>query len=366
MNDFPLVDPIPLPAPVWLLKALHVVTLSLHFVAVEMLLGGLLVAVALRMAGGALPNTAAAALARRLPVVMTYVINLGVPPLLFAQVLYGRALYTSSILMGAWWIAVIPLLTVCYFLLYGFAGRLEQNRPAVHLGLGAWLLAGVIAKIYSGNMTLMLRPEAWTAMYSQTAFGTMMPSGDPSIWPRFLFMLCGGVFVTGLWMLYLSGRGVFNAEAKNFLARTGGRLVMLMAVVEIFLALRVADALPAGVQNAIQANTLYAVAGYAWLAVMALSLALGAMANLGKRPETLLSYGGLLTAVLAMMTMTLYRDGIRDMTLLTKGFDVWNRVEVSNWSVIGIFLVLFVAALGVLGWLISVVARARKTMESAA
>ena len=42
MNFFPIVDPIPLPAPVWLLKALHVTTLSLHFVAVEMLLGGLL------------------------------------------------------------------------------------------------------------------------------------------------------------------------------------------------------------------------------------------------------------------------------------------------------------------------------------
>ncbi len=28
---------------------------------------------------------------------MTYVINLGVPPLLFAQVLYGRAIYTSSV-----------------------------------------------------------------------------------------------------------------------------------------------------------------------------------------------------------------------------------------------------------------------------
>ena len=36
----------------------------------------------------------------RLTVVMTFVINLGVPPLLFAQVLYGRALYTSSVLIG--------------------------------------------------------------------------------------------------------------------------------------------------------------------------------------------------------------------------------------------------------------------------
>jgi hypothetical protein len=34
--------------------------------------------------------------------------------------------------------------------------------------------------------------------------------------------------------------------------------------------------------------------------------------------------------------------------------------------VVGLFLVLFVAGLGVVGWLISVVARAQKQMESTA
>jgi hypothetical protein len=42
MQAFPAVDPIPLPAPIWLFKLLHIVTLALHFVAVEMLLGGAL------------------------------------------------------------------------------------------------------------------------------------------------------------------------------------------------------------------------------------------------------------------------------------------------------------------------------------
>ncbi len=115
------VDPIPLPAPVWLLKLLHVVTLALHFVAVEMLLGGLLVAVVLSLfRSSPHAGVAARALARRLTVVMTFVINLGVPPLLFAQVLYGRALYTSSVLIGLYWIAIIPVLMLTYWLLYRF------------------------------------------------------------------------------------------------------------------------------------------------------------------------------------------------------------------------------------------------------
>src|SRR5579872_4074409 len=98
LQSFPAVDPIPLPAPIWLLKLLHIVTLSLHFVAVEMLLGGLLLAAVLSLfRRSEAAHVAARAIARRLSVVMTYVINLGVPPLLFAQVLYGRALYTSTV-----------------------------------------------------------------------------------------------------------------------------------------------------------------------------------------------------------------------------------------------------------------------------
>ncbi len=73
-----------------------------------------------------------------------------------------------------------------------------------------------------------------------------------------------------------------------------------------------------------------------------------------------------MVALLVEITFTVYRDAVRDLTLLSKGFDVWDRVVVTNWSVVGLFLVLFVAGLGVIGWLVSVVARAQKVMESAA
>jgi len=43
--QFPTVDPIPLPAPVWLFKLLHIVTLMLHFTAVQILLGAMMVAI---------------------------------------------------------------------------------------------------------------------------------------------------------------------------------------------------------------------------------------------------------------------------------------------------------------------------------
>ena len=220
MQAFPAVDPIPLPAPIWLLKLLHIVTLALHFVAVEMLLGGLLLAVVLSLFRNSAPSLVTArALARRLTVVMTYVINLGVPPLLFAQVLYGRALYTSSVLIGAYWISIIGLLTLTYWLLYQFSGRLDKGRSAWWIGLAAWVLAGSIARLLSSNMTLMLRPEVWRQMYSASSAGIYLPSGDPTLFPRWLLMMCGGLFVGGMWMVYLAGRSTFATEEKRFAGR---------------------------------------------------------------------------------------------------------------------------------------------------
>ena len=225
MQSFPAVDPIPLPAPIWLLKLLHIVTLALHFVAVEMLLGGLLLAVLLSLFRGSPASMVTArALARRLTVVMTFVINLAVPPLLFAQVLYGRALYTSSVLIGLYWISIIGLVMLTYWLLYRFTARLEAGKSAWWVGLSAWLLAGSIARLLSTNMTLMLRPEVWRPMYSASAMGAYLPPRDPTLEPRWLLMMAGGLFIGGLWMVYLAGRSTFTAEEKSFLAGLGGKV----------------------------------------------------------------------------------------------------------------------------------------------
>lgn len=79
----------------------------------------------------------------------------------------------------------------------------------------------------------------------------------------------------------------------------------------------------------------------------------------------LTSWVAAILGFLSIALETIYRDGIRDMTLLSQHFDVWQRVVVTNWSVVLLFLILFVGGLGAIGWLISVVARAHRVMESA-
>ncbi|HTJ00362.1 MAG TPA: hypothetical protein VL527_15895, partial [Dongiaceae bacterium] len=280
MNQFPAVDPIPLPAPVWLFKALHILTLALHFTAVELILGGIVLAAWLNFRGTANRNSPASALqlsaayslARRLPVVMTFVINLGVPPLLFSQVLYGRALYTSSVLIGFWWISVIVLLTICYWLLYRFSAGAERGKVAWPYGLAAWILAEVIARIYTSNMTLMLRPGVWRDMYAKSGLGTALPMDDPTITPRWLFMLAGGLTATGLWMVWLASRKQIEARVRTYLAATGGRLALLMIVAQTVLAFLVFKAQPEAVKTGLATTALYKFSGLGWLGVAAVIL----------------------------------------------------------------------------------------------
>jgi hypothetical protein len=367
---FPAVDPIPLPAPIWLLKLLHIVTLALHFVAVEMLLGGLLLAILLSLFRRSPASMVTArALARRLTVVMTFVINLAVPPLLFAQVLYGRALYTSSVLIGLYWISIIGLLMLAYWLLYQFTARLEAGRSAWWVGLIAWLLAGSIARLLSTNMTLMLRPEVWRQMYSASAAGRFLPTGDPTLEARWLLMLAGGLFIGGLWMVYLAARSTFTTDEKHFIAGIGGKVAAVFGIVYLVAGLWAAHVQPEAVRAGLATHPLYkfaGFAGYGWLALVAVAILLGAFTGFSKIAAGWLAWSAVLVAVLTEIMFTIYRDGVRDLTLLSKGYDVWNRVVVTNWSVVLLFLVLFVAGLGVIGWLVSVVARARKDMEGAA
>jgi hypothetical protein len=102
------------------------------------------------------------------------------------------------------------------------------------------------------------------------------------------------------------------------------------------------------------------------MALVVVAILLAVFAGFGKIAAGWLGWSSALVALLVEITFTVYRDAVRDLTLLSKGFDVWDRVVVTNWSVVGLFLVLFVAGLGVIGWLVSVVARAQKVMESAA
>lgn len=366
---FPAVDPIPLPAPVWLFKALHIVTLSLHFAALHLLVGGLLIAsiwgLMGSLRGDPAMKTAGGAVIKRLPVVMTYVINFGVPPLLFAQVLYGRAIYTSSVLIGFYWIMVIFLLMAGYWFLYVCAKRAEKGKSWGWIGLLSALLIVKIAAIYTSNMSLMLRPDVWQELYRQDPTGVQLAYGDPTVWPRFFFMLAGSLGISGVGMMLLGLKKSLLPGAGELLGRWGGGVLCLGIVLHVATGFWVMRVQPAGVLEGIGASGLLRGVELGWLATALLLALLGAFAAISPAGRKLWPViGTAMVAFVNVIAMTAFRDGLRDISLLQHGYDVWNREVVTNWSVVVIFLVTFVVGLVVVGWMISVVARAKQEAES--
>jgi hypothetical protein len=359
MQAFPAVDPIPLPAPVWLFVTLHSLTFILHVIALQLLIGGLGLATVWGLAGkwrdDATLNGASKAVAKKLPIVMTYVINLGVPPLLFTQVLYGRALYTSSVIIGAWWISVILLLMVGYSLLYAAVHRHETGRNAGWFGLAALLVVLMIAMIYSTNMTLMLRPQSWQALYRAHPSGTSFHTGDPTVLPRWLFMTLGSLGVGGVGLLLMALK---KDELSSFFQRWGGRLVALFLALQIVLGFWVLGSQGDAVHTAISGAAFYRVCEIGWLATALALIALGALASLRSVPSKALAGAVAGASFLNVTMLVLVRDGIRYAALKQAGFDVWDRAVSTNWSTVIVFLICFVVALAMVGWLATVVARA--------
>ncbi|GMV92759.1 MAG: hypothetical protein AMXMBFR82_25370 [Candidatus Hydrogenedentota bacterium] len=368
MDVFPAADPIPLPAPVWLFKALHSVTLVLHFFSVHFLVGGLLLAIIWSFVGrsrkDAVLLNASGMVTHRLPIVMTYVINLGVPPLLFTQVLYGRGLYTSSVLIGAWWISVVALLIVSYTFLYIMSSRAESGRAAGWAGLIALIVVLKIGFIYTNNMTLMLRPDVWGAMYENSAAGVQFHSGDPTMMPRWLYMILGSIGVAGIALLFIGMKSTVDDGVAGLLTRWGGRLLAGFTVVQIALGFWVFRTQPEAVRAGLTSGAAYPAMMGLWAVSALAAIGLGVMVARRTRVHGGLVSIAALAAFLNVFAMVLLRDGIRDLTLAAAGFDVWAREVATNWSIVIIFLLCFMLALVMMVWLISVVARAKAQPES--
>lgn len=362
----PNVDPIPLPAPVWLFKVLHIVTLLLHFGAVQLILGGLTLATLFNAFGkkDSEMRTASNSLIKRLPTVMTYVINFGVPPLLFSQVLYGQALYTSSVVIGVYWIAVIFLLIAGYYLLYLAADRAADDRSWWWMGVISLVLLAYIARIYSTNMTLMLRPEDWLALYQKSGgLGTVMPTGDPTLLPRFLFMTIGSLGFAGTFAVLLGLHFDHSETVRSFLVRIGSIVGAAFFSVQMACGYWVYAVQPGVVKEGLLASPVgyYGVIIWALFSVLALVAALATAFS--RSTAKITAWASALSALLMTAGAVLARDAIRDVTLFAKGFDVWDRVVVSNWSVVIIFFVLFVAGLALIGYLLVAVNRSMKEVK---
>jgi hypothetical protein len=350
----PLADPVPLPGPVWLFRVLLLVTFFLHIVAMNFLLGGGLVGALSGVRGRAnVPHhrRLSEQISRILPVVTAATVTLGVAPLLFLQVLYGRFFYTSSILMAVPWFGVIALLCIAYYGHYFMAlsDTVRRERFLWIAGVSSVLVAAV-GFIYVNNVTLMQDPARFKDLYLSSRSGVRLNLAEPTLIPRFLHMLVGAIAVTGLGIVAL-GQRINRKESGPFgpwAIRYGRNWFAVATLIQILIGVWFLFSQPAVVRGAFLGGNVVWTAhlfGGAFLALCALALML-VKPDSGK---VLGLSGGLI--VLTLLAMLLVRTWVRD-TLIGGYADLANANVRTPLDVLAAFLLFFVAALVTVGWMI--------------
>ena len=271
---------------------------------------------------------------------------------------------TSSVLIGAWWISVIFLVILAYSALYAGGERATKSLGWWGYGLIALLIGMAIAKIYTTNMTLMLHPGVWTEMYRNNPTGTSLPPSDPTVMPRWLCMLAGSLTIGGLALVVMGICQKNCAAAKGFMVAQGGWIAILGALLQTVTASQVLHAQPAAVLEQFTKNKFYTFLPTVWIGLDGLVAVLGLIALVRREKATgFLATAALTTGLLFTAILVVCRDGIRDLTLLTVGYDVWGQKVTPNWPIVSIFLAVFVIGVLFIAWLICVALKAKPHTE---
>ncbi len=352
-NLIPTMDPNPLPAPYWVLKLLLVVTFFLHFVAMNFMLGGGVLALAARWRSKdrAYGTRVFFDVARKLPSLLPATITLGVAPLLFVQVLYGQYFYTSSIIMAWPWFLVLVLITVAYYGFYYVSFRSGQNPGrAGGVMLASVILIVTVGFIYSNNFTLSETPGRWGAKYFARPSGWSLNLTEPTLIPRFLHFMVAAVAVGGIFLVFLAlanwKRDIGYARP---LLQFGGKAFMYATMAQFVVGIWFLLSLPRDMRMLFMgddtlATTLLMIGiGGGIAAIVLMSRAL--------RTENLRVAGYVVPGILAVviLSMSTMRDILRD-AYLKPWFRPDQFAVKTQWSVFPLFLGLFVA--GVILWLV--------------
>ncbi len=366
----PAADPMPLPGPVWLLKTLLLVVFFLHLIFMNCMLAGGITALFNAIRGRSdrhpLSRKLSEELSRVLPVLVAFTVTLGVAALLFVQVLYGNLLYTSSILIGVYWLSVILLVILGYYGYYYFnahSGEKASTASIVVLSFAVLCFLG-IGFIFTNNMTLMWSPEKWLAMYRARPSGAHLNLSDVSVWPRYLHTIIGafGVFTAAL-AHYGTVRFKKDPEYGGWLVRRSSIVFAGTTVLQFLVGMWFLMALPKNVAMIFFRDgvgvSVFAVALLSTLAATILLL----IGGTAKEPSPLVHAGfGMVLITVALMVVM--RDMIR--TAYLQPYFSISKLQVSpQVGIIFVFLLTFVGGLATLVWMLRKVAKGKSRQAAA-
>jgi len=339
--------PVPLPAPPGLLEFLLVFTFILHVLAMNFLLGGVIILSVSSYLGrrDSRYREFTRRVSRALPAVTAFTITLGVAPLLFLQLVYGQLFYTSSVLMAWYWLAVVFLVMLGYYGVYWYQMQHDELGPTA-----AWVIVVTailfihVAFLFTQNMTAMLHPQDFYSLFVNGQVGTILGPVTLSNIARLAHFIVGAVAVAGLGVALLSRRWrTESPELAVWGRRYGVTWFMAGTLVQFLVGLWFLFSLPVEIRQALVGDKL-AVG----LLVLGIFLALLALLT---APKSLWASS---VAILGTVSaMAVVRHFVR-VAYLRPYFDPHVLPVQGQWAVFSIFVVLLLAGLATVGWMLYV------------
>lgn len=324
---------------------LLLLTFPLHLLAMNAMVGGLAIGVVQHFRGGDSRRRLAHRIAIILPLVIAFTVNFGVAPLLFLQVLYGHFVYTSSILMGLFWISVVPILIVAYYGAYLYDFKFKGLGAAGKwLALAVLLLLFCIGYFFSNNMLLMSLPERFSE-YFQHRDGSLLVSGQSQFLPRYLHMMTGALAVGGLFVALL---GRFRAKAAPELAAhasaVGMKTFFFMTIVNVGVGTWYLTSLPKQQMLLFMGRDLAATICF----IVALLLVIGVLVS-SFRQQLMTT---LIGTVVLVYLMSFLRSWLRT-DMLADYFNLSQLQVAPQYSSMFLFLICLAGGVVCVGWLIA-------------
>lgn len=324
-----------IPAPSWIFLVLDMATFFLHIIVINVVLGGSLLMLYAHFSKSSLLSgtNIFTVLINKIPTSIALGVNLGVAPLLFLQVIYGHLFYSSSVLMGVFWILVIPMLIIAYYGSYVHARNQKLARISI---LITSILLLYIAFMQVNNLSLMTQPAKWSAYFDNRG-GTILNISDPVFIPRYLHFIAASISITGLFVSIVWAIRTKKSPAEGVgHIKTGLRIFGYATIVQIVSGLWFLMAIPSDfILQFMGRNALYS------LILMAGFLAgIGALvtAMLGKLRPTIIQ---LLITMIAMITT---RQNLRTL-YLQDSFHLESLKLTPQYGILILFLAILVVGL---------------------
>ena len=326
-----------LPAPYWLITILHIVTLTVHFLAMNFVLGGIIIVL-----WGKFTNRWEDPTVQRFiqlfPSAMAMTITFGIAPLLFLQLVYPKQVYSAAILSGWFWLGVIPAVIVAYVLLYDVSLSSKQANNGKRNGrlLSFALLAIVyVSFLYSSVFSLAERPELVEELYRDNQSGWLLNPMFSDYIMRWLHIIFGSITVAGFFVGVVGKDNPQAYQVGKFFFVGGMALASLSGFIYLF---TLSDILIDFMRSP-----------GIWALTVGIILSVGSLHFFFKK-KFMVSGAMVVTSVL---TMVISRHYVR-LLKLSPGFDPSTLPVDSQWSVLAVFAVCFLLMVGLVIYMLRI------------